>query len=84
MTTNPTNYTEFWDFYVSEHSLRLTRVLHFVGTSLGIALLVFFIARGQWYYFPVMVLPGWGILHLRKINRQASDFLCGHSSAISR
>ena len=38
MTTNPQNYSEFWDFYVSEHSLPLTRVLHFVGTSLGIAL----------------------------------------------
>ena len=59
MTTNPTNYTEFWDFYVSEHSLRLTRVLHFVGTSLGIALLVFFIARGQWYYFPAFFVVGY-------------------------
>ena len=59
MTTNPTNYTEFWDFYVSEHSLPLTRVLHFVGTSLGIALLVFFFARGQCYFFPVFFVVGY-------------------------
>ena len=39
MTTDPKNYSEFWDFYVSEHSLPATRLLHFIGTSLGIALL---------------------------------------------
>ena len=60
MNTNPTNYTEFWDFYVAEHSLRLTRLLHFVGTSLGLALAVFFVARGQWYFFPVFFVCGYG------------------------
>lgn len=60
MTTNPTNYTEFWDFYVSEHSLPLTRLLHFAGTSFGIALAVFFIARGQWYFFPSFFVVGYG------------------------
>ncbi len=56
MTTNPQNYKEFWDFYVSEHSLPLTRVLHFTGTSLGIILAVFFVIRGQWYFFPIFFL----------------------------
>ena len=59
MTTNPQTYTEFWDFYVSEHSLPLTRLLHFVGTTFGIALLVFFIARGQWYFFPMFFVVGY-------------------------
>ncbi len=59
MNTNPQNYTEFWDFYVSEHSLPLTRILHFVGTTLGIALLVFFVVRGQWYFFPVFFVVGY-------------------------
>ncbi len=45
-------YAEFWDFYVAEHSLPLTRLLHLVGTSLGFVMLIFFIARGQWYFFP--------------------------------
>src|SRR5258706_11400904 len=60
MTTDPQNYAEFWDFYVSEHSLPLTRLLHFLGTTLGIALAVFFIARGQWYFFPVFFVVGYG------------------------
>jgi hypothetical protein len=60
MNTNPQNYAEFWDFYVQEHSKPLTRLLHFIGTSLGVILLVFFIARGQWYFFPVFFVVGYG------------------------
>ena len=52
-------YAEFWDFYVREHSLPLTRLLHFTGTSLGIALMIFFVARGQWYFFPVFFIVGY-------------------------
>ena len=54
-----TNYREFWDFYVSEHSLPATRVLHFIGTSLGIVLLIFFVYRGQWYFIPVFLIVGY-------------------------
>lgn len=57
---NPTNFTEFWDFYVSEHSQPMTRLLHLVGASLGVALAVFFVARGQWYFFPVFFICGYG------------------------
>ena len=53
-------YAEFWDYYVQEHSKPLTRMLHLIGTTLGIALLVFFIARGQWYFFPVFFVVGYG------------------------
>lgn len=59
MTRDPKNYAEFWDFYVSEHSRPMTRVLHFAGTSLGILLLVFFVARGEWYFFPAFFIVGY-------------------------
>ena len=52
-------YAEFWDFYVSEHSKPMTRILHFAGTTLGIALLVFFIATGRWYFFPLFLVVGY-------------------------
>jgi hypothetical protein len=52
-----TNYDEFWDFYVQEHSKPMTRVLHFAGTSLGIILLVWFVSTGRWYFFPLVFLP---------------------------
>lgn len=54
-----TNYAEFWDFYVREHSQPLTRILHFTGTSLGILLLVWLIGRGVWYYFPLCFVVGY-------------------------
>lgn len=53
------NYAEFWDFYVQEHSQPLTRLLHFVGTSLGLVLLVWFIRNGTWYYFPLCLAVGY-------------------------
>ena len=52
-------YAEFWDFYVQEHSRPLTRVLHFAGTSLGIALLIYFVATGRWYFFPFFFIVGY-------------------------
>lgn len=53
------SYEKFWDFYVQEHSKPLTRTLHFVGTSLGIILLVWLIWRGTWYYFPLCLVVGY-------------------------
>lgn len=53
------SYNEFWDFYVREHSRPMTRFLHLAGTLLGIALLIFFIARGQWYFFPMFFVVGY-------------------------
>ena len=52
-------YTEFWDYYVQEHSKPATRALHFVGTSLGLLLLVWFVWTGRWYYFPLFLVVGY-------------------------
>jgi len=52
-------YDEFWQFYVREHSKPLTRGLHFVGTTLGFALLIYFTATGRWYFFPVFLIVGY-------------------------
>lgn len=57
-------YAEFWDFYVSEHSNPLNRLLHFVGTSLAIVLLVWFIASGKFIYIPLVFVVGYGFAWL--------------------
>ncbi len=54
-----TNYSEFWDFYVSEHSNPLNRLLHFVGTSLGMVLLVWFLASGKFLFIPLCFVCGY-------------------------
>jgi hypothetical protein len=52
-------YQEFWDFYVAEHSEPLTRYLHFVGTTLGLVLLVWIVRGGQWLYLPLPLFVGY-------------------------
>jgi hypothetical protein len=37
----------------------LTRYLHFVGTTLGIVLLVWFVRSGNWLYFPLCFVVGY-------------------------
>lgn len=54
-----TTYAEFWDFYVQEHSKPLTRALHFIGTTAGLALLIYFVATGRWYLFFIFPLIGY-------------------------
>ncbi len=54
-----TNYPEFWDFYVAEHSEPLTRYLHFIGTMLGIVLLVWIVRTENWLYFPLCFIVGY-------------------------
>ena len=53
------NYAEFWDFYVAEHSQPATRLFHFVGTSLGLVLLFWFIKNGTYFYLPLCLVVGY-------------------------
>ncbi|MGB7070673.1 MAG: DUF962 domain-containing protein [Pyrinomonadaceae bacterium] len=52
-------YSEFWDFYVQEHSKPLTRVLHFVGITLAVVSLLYFIFTERWFYFPLSLVIGY-------------------------
>lgn len=53
------NYAEFWDFYVAEHSKPLTRLFHFVGTALGMVLLVWFARNRAWHLVPLCFVVGY-------------------------
>ena len=59
LETRIADYAEFWDFYVREHSRPATRALHFVGTSLGLALMFYFIATSRWYLFLIFPVVGY-------------------------
>jgi len=54
------SFAEFRPFYVSEHSRAATRVLHLIGTTAGIVLLIYLIAIGKWWLFLLGFVPGYG------------------------
>jgi hypothetical protein len=53
------SFAEFWPFYVSEHSRPGTRVLHFIGTTTGVLLVIYLIAMGKWWLFLLGFVPGY-------------------------
>jgi hypothetical protein len=54
------SFSEFWPFYVSEHSKPATRLLHLIGTASAIGLIVYVIASGKWWLFFLGLIPGYG------------------------
>ncbi|MCS6874976.1 MAG: DUF962 domain-containing protein [Pyrinomonadaceae bacterium] len=55
------SYSEFWDFYVREHSKPLTRWLHFLGTLIATILFIWLVWQRAWYYLPLCLLVGYGL-----------------------
>lgn len=54
------SFAEFYPYYLGEHSNPVCRRLHFVGTSLVIALLAYTIGSGKWLLLLAVPLFGYG------------------------
>ncbi len=54
-----TSFAEFYPFYLSEHSNRTCRRLHFVGSSLGLVCLGTALATGNAWWVLVGLLCGY-------------------------
>ncbi|MEP6820470.1 MAG: DUF962 domain-containing protein [bacterium] len=54
------SFAEFWPHYVREHSHPRTRLLHLVGTAIALGCVVYFVAVGKWWLFPLGLIPGYG------------------------
>jgi hypothetical protein len=52
-------FSEFWPFYLAEHSKQGTRLLHLVGTAIGTTTMLYFILSGRWWLFPLGLIPGY-------------------------
>ncbi|KPF68247.1 hypothetical protein IP84_10980 [beta proteobacterium AAP99] len=55
-----TSFAEFYPFYLSEHSNRTCRRLHFVGSSLALLIAAAGLWRGQPIYLLYALLCGYG------------------------
>ncbi len=60
MHTKFTSFRDFYPYYLSEHRNRTCRALHFVGSTLVLALIVAMIATGNWWLGWLIPLVGYG------------------------
>lgn len=51
--------TEFYPFYLSQHSDKTCRRLHFAGTSLALAITIFALLTGRFWLIAVALLQGY-------------------------
>ena len=59
MSRQYNSFAEFWPFYLREHSLPRTRALHYVGTTLVVAIAVFAVLTGRWWWLLAMPVAGY-------------------------
>ena len=53
------SFAEFFPFYLGEHRNATCRVLHFIGTSVGLALLITAIVSARYWLIPVAIVQGY-------------------------
>lgn len=54
-----TTFAEFWPFYLREHARPGTRALHYIGTTLVVALAVAALVTGEWLMLVALPLAGY-------------------------
>lgn len=54
------SYNEFYLFYLSEHKNKTSRILHFIGTFLVFALILFFAYIGAGWIWVLVPVAGYG------------------------
>jgi hypothetical protein len=52
-------FGEFYPFYLSEHGNRMSRRLHFIGTSIALPLAVAAVATQIWWLLAVALVQGY-------------------------
>jgi hypothetical protein len=53
------NFRDFYPFYLSEHANRVSRRLHFTGTSIAVGLLIAAIVTGNWWLLILALVQGY-------------------------
>ena len=54
-----TTFAEFWPFYLREHARPGTRALHYIGTTLVVALALTALVTGEWLMLVALPLAGY-------------------------
>ena len=54
------SFAEFYPFYLSEHSNDTSRRLHYVGSLLVLAVLIYALLSGRWGLLLLLPIAGYG------------------------
>lgn len=57
-------FADFWPYYLREHSRPRTRALHYVGTTLVVAIALYAAVNGRWAWLLVLPIAGYGFAWL--------------------
>lgn len=52
-------FEEFWPFYLGEHALPANRALHFIGTTLALAQIIFALATQRYWFLLTALVTGY-------------------------
>lgn len=52
-------YSEFWPYYLAEHSSPMTRFLHLIGTIMAVGTLVWALVTKNWAYLFAVPVAGY-------------------------
>ena len=58
------SFSEFWPFYLREHSRSRTRALHYAGTSLVVLIAIGAAISGRWLWLLTIPVAGYGFAWL--------------------
>ena len=53
------SFADFYPYYLAEHSNRTCRRLHFIGSTIGLALMVFAVISGQFWLILLALVQGY-------------------------
>ncbi len=54
------SFSEFYPYYLSEHQDPVCRCLHYIGSTLVLAILITLAVTGLWGYWWLMLVAGYG------------------------
>ena len=60
MNPRYSTFREFYPYYLSEHSNKICRRLHFIGSLIALFSLMFILATQTWSLFYIPLLAGYG------------------------
>ncbi|WP_297984212.1 DUF962 domain-containing protein [uncultured Chryseobacterium sp.] len=61
MSERISNFKDFYQFYLKEHSKLMTRIFHFVGTALLFVVIGYVIYSGKERFLWYIPIFGWGV-----------------------